>query len=68
MRFRYLVFSLLTLLSGCSSLCPIRHANQSAGPLDHSATSVQPLPTTTSQPTPLTPTQLPPGTPLAPSH
>jgi hypothetical protein len=43
MRYRYLIVSLLGLLVGCQSLCPLRHLKPGATDINDPATQSQPV-------------------------
>ena len=65
MRYRYALVSLVGLLTGCQSLCPLRHMQSSAPNLNAPATQGQVSPLATA-PTPLSaPHQLVPQTPAS---
>jgi hypothetical protein len=53
MRYRYLVVSLLSLLVGCQSLCPLRHPNPGATDINDPATRSQPVTDKMAAPGPL---------------
>jgi hypothetical protein len=53
MRYRYLVISLLGLLVGCQSLCPLRHLKPGATDINDPATQSQPVTDKMATPGPL---------------
>jgi hypothetical protein len=53
MRYRYLAISLLGLLVGCQSLCPLRHLKPGATDINDPATQSQPVTDKMATPGPL---------------
>jgi hypothetical protein len=53
MRYRHVVLSLSLLLGGCSSLCPIRHFQQSPAAVEEGGLRAQPGTTATVGPLPV---------------